>query len=319
VASRLLADETALSVVDESGAVLANVPRLGTKVSSRLGALQRRVIFPGQGIFETGDNDAIDALLHGHSGWLHRIEASWPAIIASLLGAAAAAAWFFFYGAPMTAAALARATPPQLARFMTTEALSTLDGRVLHPTKLSQIQRQHFLSRFAAMAEPHKAYRLLLRDAPLIGPNAFALPDGRIVLTDQLAAMVRSDAEIDGVFAHEMAHVDRVHVLQRVYQTSLVPAAIAFVTGDATQVSHFASILPGILLQSAYSRQFEQEADDDAAATLRRHGEDPGKLADLLERMTQALCHSQDCEPGWLGGHPPTSVRATRLRGAKAR
>ena len=46
-----------------------------------------------------------------------------------------------------------------------------------------------------------------------------------------------------------------------------------------------AAILPGVLLQSAYSRTFEQQADDDAAALLRRHGEDPGQLADLLERM----------------------------------
>jgi Zn-dependent protease with chaperone function len=314
VPARLQATGDALSVTGEDGVLLAAAPRGLAQISSRLGALPRRVVFPGQGTFETPDNDAIDGLIQGAHGWLYRLETSWPAIATAVLCAVAAATWFIFYGTPMTAAALARATPPQISRFMTSQALATLDGRLLHPTKLTPAQQQNFQARFAAIAEHRDRYVLLLRNAPIIGPNAFALPDGRIVLTDQLAAMIRNNQEIDGVFAHEMSHVNHAHVLQRVYQVSLVPAAIAFVTGDATQISHFASILPGILLQSAYSRQFEQEADDDAAATLRRRSENPARLADLLERMARALCHGQDCTPGWLGSHPATSVRAARLR-----
>ena len=171
---------------------------------------------------------------------------------------------------------------------------------------------------FAAVAArqrgPADGYRLVLRNAPLIGPNAFAFPDGSIVLTDQLAAMIRSDDEIEGVFAHEMSHVNHAHVLQRIYQASLVPAAIAFITGDASQLGHFATILPGILLQSAYSRAFEQQADDDAARLLRGMGKDPGQLANLLERIARKMCGGTDCEPSWLGSHPATAERAARLR-----
>jgi predicted Zn-dependent protease len=116
------------------------------------------------------------------------------------------------------------------------------------------------------------------------------------------------------VFAHELSHVDRAHGLQRIYQAALVPAAIAFVTGDASQLGHFASILPGILLQSAYSREFEQQADDDAAITLHRMGKNPAALADLLERMERKVCGPKECGPNWLGSHPATALRAARLR-----
>jgi len=34
---------------------------------------------------------------------------------------------------------------------------------------------------------------------------------------------------------------DRAHGLQRIYQASLVPAALAFITGDASQVGHVAA------------------------------------------------------------------------------
>ena len=110
-----------------------------------------------------------------------------------------------------------------------------------------------------------------------------------------------------GVFAHEMSHVNHAHGLQSVYQASLVPAVIAFVTGDAGQVGHIAAILPGILLQAAYSRGFEQQADDDANRELRAHGEDPGRLADLLERMEHEICNKGGCLPELAGFPPPDS------------
>jgi Zn-dependent protease with chaperone function len=172
------------------------------------------------------------------------------------------------------------------------------------------------LFRLTARAAPRGegGYRLLMRDAPLIGPNAFALPGGEVVVTDQLVTLARSDAELEGVIAHEMSHVDRAHSLQRAYQASLVPAAIAFITGDATQVGHIATILPGVLLQSAYSRAFEQQADDDAKAQLRGMGVDPAALGDLLQRIEAKMCGKEGCLPSWLGSHPATAARAARLR-----
>jgi Zn-dependent protease with chaperone function len=158
------------------------------------------------------------------------------------------------------------------------------------------------------------AYRLLMRDSPRLGPNALALPDGTIVMTDQLLPMVKADDELEGVFAHEIAHVDRAHTLQGLYQAALVPAAIALATGDLSQISQIATVLPGILLQAAYSRGLEQQADDDAAAVVRRLGGNPAHLADLLERMETQLCQKSSCPPNWLGTHPEGRLRALRLR-----
>jgi len=315
-------DDAVLTVRGTDDAVLAEAPRRKVRATSRLGGVRRRLDFPDGARFETGDDDAVDDMLRRGSGLLHRLEQSWRAVLVSVLLAAAAAAWFAFYGVPIAAHELALRTPPSVATYITKETMDILEGPLLKPTRLNPAARQRMQNLFAAVAarQPRgaKAYRLLLRDAPIVGPNAFALPDGTIVLTDQLAAMVAKDAEIEGVFAHEMAHVNRAHTLQQVYQASLVPAIIVFVTGDATQVGHFAAILPGILLQSAYSRQFEQESDDDAARTLRGMGGDPGALGDLLVRMEKKLCGREGgCGPGWLGDHPATAERAARLRGAR--
>ena len=310
------ADGDLLSVRGHDGALLIEAPLGAVRASARLAALTRKLNFPGGGVFETADNDAVDVLMR-HDGFLHRLEKSWRAVAASVLLAGAAAAWFAVFGVPLTAAFLARHTPASAAHFMTTQALATLDGRPLRPSRLDGPRQQELQLAFNAVAARQRTgatYRLLLRDAPLIGPNAFAFPDGTVVLTDQLARMTGNRAEIEGVFAHEMAHVNRAHVLQSVYQAAMVPAAVAFMSGDASQASHFAAILPGVLLQSSYSRTFEQQADDDAAHTMRLLGENPADLADLLERMDKRVCGQKGCGDSWLGSHPATAARAARLR-----
>ena len=315
-------DGKSLEVREGNGAVLAGAPLRHIAVTSRLGSLRRKVEFPDGAIFETADNDGIDAFLKGRSGTLSRLERSWRLAALSLVAIVACTALFILYGIPSSAGWLAQQTPPSVARIITDQALRTMDGNILLPTKLSPVRQQQIRNRFATVAgwEARGAghYNLLLRNAPHIGPNAFALPDGRIVMTDQLVLMARTDTEIDGVLAHEMAHANHAHGLRSVYQASLVPAAIAFITGDASQFAQMAVILPAILLQSAYSRKFEQQADDDAAALLRGHGEDPGQLADFLERMELKSCGKTSCGPSWLGTHPATAARAARLRRAPA-
>jgi Zn-dependent protease with chaperone function len=294
-------------------------PRDAVRATSRLGNVPRKLDFPDGGCFETGDNDAIDAMLRPRDRLLHRLEKSWRAVLAGVVLSAIAAAAFAYYGVPWTAGWLARHTPASAARLATQQTLDVLDGRLLHPSKLPNDRQAQLQAAFRDVARnaPRgvQGYRLLLRDAPRIGPNAFALPDGAIVMTDQLVKLARTDEELQGVLAHEASHVDRAHGLQRIYQASLVPAAIAFITGDVTQVGQIAAILPGVVLQSAYSREFEAEADADAAALMTRLGKSTRPLADLLLRIEEKMCGKKGCMPSWLGSHPATTERAKRLRG----
>ena len=307
----------ALEIRDDGGAILANIPLRSARPTARLGTMLRRLDFPDGSCFETSDNDGVDQML-GRQSLLHRLENSWRAVLASVLVAAAAAVAFVVYGVPASAGWLARHTPPSIARYTAVQTLETLDKVALKPSKEPASVQEHYRTLLVAVAAGMPAsasgYHLHFRDAPGIGPNAFALPDGTVIITDQMIPMVKSDDEIEGVFAHEISHVVHAHGLQRIYQASLVPATIAFVTGDASQIAQFATILPGILLQAAYSRSFEQQADDDAARQLRRMGKNPAALADLLERLDKKMCGRGDCGPSWLGSHPATTLRAERLR-----
>jgi Zn-dependent protease with chaperone function len=312
-----------LVISGDDGTELGVFPLAAIQVSSRLGNLPRRFTLPSGALFECDDNDAAERLFEQHgfarrSGFLHRLERSWRLALGAVVFTAIAGIAFILYGIPATANYLAQRTPSSVEQFLGQETLRTLDGAFFEPTQLSDGEHEQAQTLFARVARGRTrgedGYHLLLRASPLIGPNALALPDGTIILTDELWELREHNEEIIAVLAHEAAHIDRRHGLQAVYQAALVPAAIALVTGDPTQIAQMAAILPGILVQSAYSRDLEQEADDDAVIFLNRIGISPSRLADLLERLDRELCGEAQCAPGWIGTHPQTVTRAARLR-----
>jgi len=321
VAARALAIEgRTFRILGASEAVLAEFPAAKLRVSARLGRLARRIECPDGSRFESEDNDGIDALcrslrLRGRRGLVDRMERSLRWIAAAVVAAIMLTYVFVTYGIPAVALHLARVTPPAVADEVSRQTLKILDGVLVH-SELSVADKEKAERLFALVASNaprgKNGYHLLFRKDGSVA-NAFALPDGSIVMTDALWRMVRDDGEIEGVFAHEMSHVDRAHGLQRAYQASLVPAAIAVLTGDASQVGQLATVLPGILLQSAYSQRFEQEADDDAAVQMRRMGIKPSHMGDLLERLEAENCGKEGCLPSWLGSHPETDARVSRL------
>lgn len=316
-------DDGAFKVTGDDSAVLALLPFRKVQVSSRLANIARRLVLPDGSCFETYDNDGVDDLLalarrFGGDSWVDRLERSWKSVAVSVALAGLAGYVFVAFGIPAIAMKLALATPPAVSHLMSDQTLHALDGAYLKPSTLPQADRAKAEALFARVAEVEPrgpgGYQLVFRGGGRIGANAFALPDGRIVMTDQLWALIKNDDEIEGVFAHEMAHVNHAHGLTRVYEASLIPAAIAVLTGDLSQVSQLSVILPGILVQSAYSRDFERQADDDAAATLTRIGGHPAALAAFLERLETHACGKKECLPSWLGDHPATDARAERLR-----
>lgn len=316
-----------LVISGEDGAELGAFLLADIQISSRLGNLPRRFTFPSGGLFECDDNDAAESLFEQYgfakrSGFLHRLERSWRVALGAVVFTAIAGIAFILYGIPATANYLAQRTPSAVAQFLGQETLRTLDGAFFEPTQLGEGEQEQAQNLFARVARgrtrSEDEYQLLLRSSPLIGPNALALPDGTIILTDELWELREHDEEVVAVLAHEAAHVDRRHGLQAVYQAALIPAAIVLITGDPTQIAQMAAILPGILVQSAYSRKLEQEADDDAAIFLNRIGIAPSRLADLLERLDRDLCGETQCAPSWIGTHPQTMTRAARLREGQA-
>lgn len=288
------------------------------EISEPLGSAPRSVRFPDGSACEVADLPAFAAWLGRHGfaqGVVVRLQARWSwalaALAATLLTVAAAYLWLL----PAAAAVLAPRVPPAALAALSENTLALLDAQVLTPSALPEARRAALASEVALLAgRGAPAYRLHFRSARM-GPNAFALPSGDIVVFDELVAVAGNDAEVAAVIAHELGHVAHRHGIRQLIQSSVVSFVAGIYFGD---VSSVVSGLSALLLESRYSRDFEREADAYAARTLRAAGRDPAALAVMLERIEAAHggAAGKRPTPWWqvLSSHPETAERARRIR-----
>ncbi|MBI3171513.1 MAG: M48 family metallopeptidase, partial [Hydrocarboniphaga effusa] len=188
------------------------VPLTQVKVGPRLGNTVRKICLPDGCILESRDNDAIDALarLTGASRGLrlvHRLESTWRA---ALFAAAMLVLVLFIgvrFGIPFAAKRLAAAVPPGMAYDLGQGTLALLDRGMLKPSRLSSERQQELDRGFDDLSQAYPDLPLTLNFRRGVGPNAFALPDGSVIVTDELVELAKDDQEIYSVLMHEIGHV----------------------------------------------------------------------------------------------------------------
>lgn len=325
-----------------SGGTEARWPLAKVIIDPPLPGVRRVLKFPDRTRFETKDDAAIRAIERrtrrnrGLSG-VRTLEGSWGLTFAAL-GLMAAFVWgFIAFGLPAIARTAAAATPKTVLSTFDRETVELLDQPpYLGPSKLSaarQAELQRGFRQVVGWAGGAYPYRLLLRDGepkddedggfggfPL-GANAFALPGGTIVMTDQLVALARSDRELLGVLAHESGHVTNRHGLAGVYQALGLTLLTTVVTGDLISAGTFAAAAPAALLQRGYSRAAETQADEVAAAFMLEKYGTTKPLRDILARLEadDAKADETSIKEGnrvedLLQSHPGTADRIQHLR-----
>jgi Zn-dependent protease with chaperone function len=298
----------------EGDGMATAVPLAQVRLEPRLGTLPRRLDLPnGASCLVPADFELpieVDAPARMER-WVNEAEIRWaPALIAAVL--VLVGLWAtIVYGVPAAANVVARRISPSLERGMGSQALQTLDRVALKPTALSAERQAQLLARFRTLADLSglgQGVQLLFRASPAVGPNAFALPGGTLVVLDELVAEAKDDDEVMAVLAHEIGHVHERHTLRHVLQTSALGVLLATVLGDVVSATSYAvAAVPAFLLDARYSRAFEREADDYGFALLDRAGIDRAQFARFLSRLEAKS--GGGSLPGWISTHPPAVER----------
>jgi len=299
-------------------------PIAEVRPSQRVGNTKRHLHFPDGSQCETGDNDAVDAAFaalpsEAPGRLIHLWESAYGYALFALALTAAALWAGIVYGIPALAKEVASILPPSIETAIGRDALAGLDRVLLAPSKLPPARQERVRALFSRMIsdiEGADGYRLELRSSKRLGANAFALPSGEVVVTDQLVELAKKDDELVAVLAHEIGHLRQRHGLRRLLQDSATVLLIAAVTGDLTSIVSLASALPAILLQAKYSRDFEREADEFALDYMKSHGIPPESFGAILLRMEERRGAAADI-PDYLSTHPATRERAERSRVAR--
>ena len=301
-------------------------PVSSLEISEPMGDAPRIVRFTDGAHCEVSEHAAFTRLLRDagiSDGLVVSMQARWHwALIAVLLTVITAGAGYR-WGLPATADWIAGRLPDNLLAGMGEATLEILDDHIFGPSQLTAKRQETIIRAFGQMQVPTgdlPAHRIEFRDGGRIGANAFALPDGTIIVTDQLVEIARDDDEILGVMAHEAGHLERRHSLRMLIQGSIVGFVVGWYLGD---VSSVAAGLPSAILQARYSREFEREADRFAMQMLELNDIPPVALARILQRMQADMhCAISGDTPGnpfgdYLGSHPATRERISTLTGDK--
>ena len=159
--------------------------------------------------------------------------------------------------------------------------------------------------------------------------NAFAVPGGVMGLNGGLLLNARTEDEVGGVIAHELAHLSQRHFargVERSQQNSwaglaalLASIAIAATAGGEAGMAALATTqAASIDAQLRFSRANEQEADRIGMQTLVRADMNPAAMADFFEALQRSMRYYGDLPPEFLLTHPVTESRITDARARAA-
>ncbi len=316
----------------ENHALLSTASTSTIQVPSRIGNTPRFISFPCGGKFKTTDHAALDGLMGNQKSSRYRqmiyaleSKKSWVllALVTVMLVVYVAAR----FGVPATAKSAAFLLPPSVGDLASKQAIAMLDKSILAPSELEDRQKEKILQNFTSVFSAHPAVdiNIAFRKGGPIGANAFALPSGTILFTDEMIELAEHEEELMAVLAHEIGHVAHRHGLRMIIQDSLLAFIVVFITGDASGVADIFMSLPIVLTERAYSRGFEEEADLFAREYLNRAQIPLCRFAALLERIeTHRLSKTGETQPksptkearwhDYLSTHPDTKSRIAKFQ-----
>lgn len=146
--------------------------------------------------------------------------------------------------------------------------------------------------------------------------NAFAAPSGLIFFYSGLIEAMNSEDEFVSVLAHEIGHIVKRHLADRIEKgkyssvtsLGLALAAVAF-GGAAAPALLTGALATGQSMTLHFSRQNEEEADLLAYGWMKKLNRDTEGQVKMLESMRRIARYRSDVLPQYLLTHPNPEAR----------
>ena len=136
--------------------------------------------------------------------------------------------------------------------------------------------------------------------------NAFALPDGNIVVFTGIIKEMKNYDELVGLIGHEASHVNNRHSMKMLCRSLSGYLFVSLILGDANGVMAVIGDNVNSLQSLSFSREFEHQADADGFEILTANKVNPQGMSNLFKRLQKN--HSLAI-PEFLSSHPITENR----------
>ena len=286
-------------------------------IQAPVGSLPYKILLAEGHLFEAENNQEIEEFLEfcekpNAESWVGYLEQKKTVIFIGIIIMAALAITVPRYILPLAGDQVANWIPQSWLMMAGDETLAILDESFFSPSELAlqdQEKLAHEFNRMASLVLKDQRAKLVFRQSEEIGPNAFALPGGVVVLTDELVEIAEDQAGVIGVLAHELGHVHLKHPARRLVRSLMALALVSLIFDDAATFAEELAAVSGSLISLAYTREFEEEADRAGKEILIRAGLSPIPLANLLQKLSDGCQENCSQLPEWLTTHPSVPSR----------
>lgn len=220
------------------------------------------------------------------------LEAHWLTVLAAII-LVPGFIWLMIYKViPAAAGVSVQYLPDVVATELGEQTLVLLDRFYMEPTQISDTQQEKITADWHSILQrlelPQDKFRLYFRDSS-IGANALALPDGSVILTDDIVELMQDHPEqLNAVLLHEIGHVENKHSLKMLAQATATTMMFAMMFGDIEGAGEMILGVGSSLLQSAFSRDMEREADAFAYTQLDKIGHSPLDFANAMRALMKS-------------------------------
>ncbi len=165
-------------------------------------------------------------------------------------------------------------------------------------------------------------YRFFIADSPEL--NAFAIPGGYIVFNRGMITALDSEAELAGVLAHEISHVQLRHMAARIEKAT--PLTVATLAGALLGIAlastgvgalgsamMMGSMAGGVQAMLAFSREDEAQADYNGYQLMTGLGYPGAEMAKSFKRIWAQERLLGSNVPTYLRSHPSSPERMERI------
>jgi beta-barrel assembly-enhancing protease len=169
-------------------------------------------------------------------------------------------------------------------------------------------------NQIASRGQRHIPYRFYIVNSNAV--NAFAVPGGYIYVNRGLIERTANAAELVGVLAHEIEHVELRHSVQQMeaMQKTNIGLTLASIllsrsSQGVQQAAGTAVNVAGTAVFAKFSREDENEADAAAVPLMVASGYNPSGLTTMFQKLLAEQQRSPSSVEQWFSTHPTTQER----------
>ncbi len=150
-----------------------------------------------------------------------------------------------------------------------------------------------------------KQLHFIVVDSKIV--NAFALPNGTIVVYSGIIDGMKSYNELAGLIGHEVSHINNRDSMKMLCRNLSGYLFISTILGDANGIMSVIGDNANTLQSLSFSREFEQQADIDGLRIMTENQLDPNGMSNLFKRLQDDSFNFSI--PEFLSSHPVTKER----------